>query len=56
LGVNKISVEIVLFLSGRILFSGLVIVDFCGVLSTGDPISNFDDFVLTPLVLGIDLI
>lgn len=56
LGVNLISVNVVVILSGATLFSGLSFVDIWGVSSTGDAISNCEDVVLTPLALGTDLI
>lgn len=55
-GVNIISVEVVVILSGATLFSGLAFVEVWGISSTGDAISNCEDVVLTPLALGTDLI
>lgn len=56
LGVNLISVAVVVILRGATLFSGLIFVDDWGVSSTGGAISNCEDVVLTPLALGTDFI
>lgn len=56
LGVNLISVKVVVILRGATLFSGLIFTDVWGVSSIADAISSWDDVVLTPLALGTDLI